>query len=90
MSEEYYEEKVLRFRVVKQYTEEHPHYGEIKKDNPESLNEWWLVSSHTSYNGAVITKLAIEENGGSFYPSHGYRFKVVDRGSESVIKRSVW
>ena len=30
MSEEYYEERVLRFRVVKQYTEEHPHYEERK------------------------------------------------------------
>ena len=40
MSEEYYEERVLRFRVVKQYTEEHPHYEQIKKDKPEFLNDW--------------------------------------------------
>ena len=86
MSEEYYEERVLRFRVVKQYTEEHPHYEEIKKDNPESLNEWWLVSSHTSYKGAVDSQYHLQD----LQFDRGYRFKVVDRGSESVIKRSVW
>jgi len=87
MSEEnYYEERVLRFRVVKQYTEEHPHYEEIKKDTPEFLNEWWLVSSHTSYEGA---ENSIEEQHNWEF-NNGYRFKVVDRGSESVIKLSVW
>jgi len=57
-----------------------------KKDKPEFLNEWWLVSSHTSYEGA---ENSIEEQH-KWELNNGYRFKVVDRGSESVIKRSVW
>ena len=84
--EDYYVERVLRYRVVKQFNEDHPHYEEVKENNPEVLDEWWLVSSHPSFESAED---AIE-NQHDWELDNGYTFKVVDRGSESVHLRNAW
>ena len=65
----YEEESILRFRVLEQHKEE---------------EEWRLVSSHSTYEGA-------ETNGGMFgRRAKHFNYKIVDNGEATVVKSLVY
>ena len=72
----YHEERVLRYKVLRQRVDE------TDKD------VWQLHSSHSSKQNAIIQRDSLEEEEQTLHRL--YRYIVKDEGQETTIKRLVW
>ena len=72
----YHDERVLRYKVLRQRTDE------TNKD------VWQLHSSHSSEQNAIIQRDSLEEEEQTLHRL--YRYIVKDEGQETTIKRLVY
>ena len=71
----YHEERVLRYKVLRQRTD-------------ETEDVWQLHSSHSSKQNAMINRDSLEEEEQTLHRL--YRYIVKDEGQETTIKRLVY
>ena len=71
----YQEERVLRYKVLRQRTD-------------ETEDVWQLHSSHSSEQNAIIQRDSLEEEEQTLHRL--YRYIVKDEGQETTIKRLVY
>tara|TARA_R110002020_G_scaffold201152_7_gene403691 strand:+ start:4055 stop:4348 length:294 start_codon:yes stop_codon:yes gene_type:complete len=71
----YHEEKVLRYKVLRQRVE-------------ETEDVWQLHSSHSSKQNAMINRDSLEEEEQTLHRL--YRYIVKDEGQETTIKRLIY
>ena len=71
----YQEERVLRYKVIRQRTD-------------ETEDVWQLHSSHSSKQNAIINRDSLEEEEQTLHRL--YRYIVKDEGQETTIKRLIY
>ena len=71
----YQEERVLRYKVLRQRTD-------------ETEDVWQLHSSHSSKQNAIINRDSLEEEEQTLHRL--YRYIVKDEGQETMIKRLIY
>ena len=71
----YQEERVLRYKVLRQRTD-------------ETEDVWQLHSSHSSKQNAIINRDSLEEEEQTLHRL--YRYIVKDEGQETTIKRLIY
>jgi hypothetical protein len=71
----YHDERVLRYKVLRQRTD-------------ETEDVWQLHSSHSSEQNAIITRDSLEEEEQTAHRL--YRYIVKDEGQETIIKRLLY
>ena len=70
----YHEERVLRYKVLRQRTD-------------ETEDVWQLHSSHSSEQNAITQRDSLEEEE---HTPPLFRYMVKDEGKETTIKRLIW